>query len=62
MVLGNETAYHLGQFGFFGKGEAFSDVAGDYAGALDLVKGIVRIDSVLVFGVECRILDFAYVM
>ena len=62
VMFGDETAYHLRQFGFFGQYQSFPDVPGDYSGALYGLESVVGIDAVLIFGVECRILDFAYVV
>ena len=62
MVFGYEVAYHLRQFVLVGELETVRDMVDDYARALHWVKHIVGVDTVLVFGKEGGIVDFAYVM
>ena len=62
MMLANEVENLAGKFGFFGASDAVRNVSDYNSCALNGVECIVGVDSVLVFGKERGVVDFADVV
>ncbi len=62
VVLRDEVADRARKIGALGALEPVGHMAYDYSRALQRGEGVVGVDSMLVFGEESRIVDFAYVV